>query len=150
MALKNFKGVKHRIELVCESNGVKFYNDSKATNTASTIVALKTVKQPIVLILGGSEKGEDYHELFKVIKESPVKHIILMGKSRFSMLSVAGELNVNEITVTENFNFAVKIAKMIASEGDCVLLSPACASYDQFNSYEERGEKFIKLVGVDC
>ncbi len=148
-ALKSFKGVKHRIELVAEKNGVKFYNDSKATNTASTIVALNTVKEPIVLILGGSEKGEEYRQLFRVIKERSVKHVVLTGASRYNMLETAGQMNFTETTVTADFDFAVKIAKMIAQTGDCVLLSPACASFDFFSGFEERGERFVKLVGEE-
>ncbi|MBQ7235708.1 MAG: UDP-N-acetylmuramoyl-L-alanine--D-glutamate ligase, partial [Clostridia bacterium] len=145
-ALKDFKGVKHRIELVCEKNGVEFYNDSKATNTASTISALGALKKPVVLILGGSEKGEEYDALFDAIKFSPVKHTVLTGASRFNMLDCAGRKGLSDITVTADFNFAVKIAALFASEGDCVLLSPACASYDSFSSFEERGDAFIKAV----
>ena len=148
-ALKNFKGVKHRIELIGEKNGVKFYNDSKATNTASTIVAINTVKEPIVLILGGSEKGEDYRELFNTIKNGGVKHIVLTGASRFNMLDTAGQIGFTDLTVTADFNYAVKIAKMISTKGDSVLLSPACASFDCFNGYEERGEAFVRLIGED-
>lgn len=146
-ALKTFKGVKHRMELVAEIDGVKYYNDSKATNTASTIVAIKTIKEPTILILGGSEKGEEYLELFEAIKQSPVTHVVLTGASRFNMLSAAGQKGFTDITVTASFNFAVKIAKMIAKKGDCVLLSPACASFDFFNSFEERGLEFVRLVG---
>ena len=146
-SLQSFKGVKHRMELVAESNGVKYYNDSKATNTASTVVAIKTMREPTVLILGGSEKGEEYNTLFEEIKVSTVKHVVLTGASRYNMLSSAGQVGFTDVTVTANFDFAVKIAKMIASPGDNVLLSPACASFDFFTNYEERGLKFIKLVG---
>ena len=82
-ALKTFKGVKHRIEHICTKNGVEYYNDSKSTNTASTLSALKSIKTPIVLILGGSEKGEDYSNFFEQIKLHPIKQIILTGASRF-------------------------------------------------------------------
>ncbi len=145
--IKDFKGVKHRIELIAEKNGVDYYNDSKATNTNSTISAINAMKKPTVLILGGSEKGESYDELFDKIKLSSVKHVILTGDSRFNMLSSAGKIGVTDITVTEDFNYAVKIASIFASDGDAVLLSPACASYDKFSGFEERGEAFINVVG---
>ncbi len=145
-ALKDFKGVKHRIEFICEKNGVEFYNDSKATNTASTISAIETIKKPTVLILGGSEKGESYDALFDVVKLNPIKHIVLTGAARFNMLDAAGKKEISDITVTADFNYAIKIAALFANEGDCVLFSPACASYDAFNSFEERGEAFIKAV----
>ena len=142
----NFKGVKHRIQLVEEKNGIKYYNDSKSTNTSSTISAISSINFPIVLILGGSEKGEDYDKLFTKIKESPVKHVILTGASRYNMLNSAGKVGVKNITVTYDFINAFKIANMFAESGDVVLLSPACASFDCFNNYEERGDLFIKLV----
>lgn len=145
-ALINFKGVKHRIELVKIKNGVEFYNDSKATNTASTISAIKTMQKPTVLILGGSEKGEDYTLLFESIKLSNVKQVVLTGMSRFNMLDVASRVGVKSVTVTEKFECAVKIANIFAENGDAVLLSPACASFDAFSGFEERGEKFIKVV----
>ena len=146
-ALKEFKGVKHRVEFIAEKNGVKFYNDSKATNTASTISAIKSVNSPIILILGGSEKGEDYIELFKRIKTSSVKEIILTGASRFNMLDSAGKVGLSNITVTSSFENAVKIAGLLSKKGDAVLLSPACASYDNFSGFEERGDAFVKVVG---
>ncbi len=145
-ALRNFKGVKHRVELVCEKNGVCYYNDSKATNTASAISAINMMKRPTVLILGGSEKGEDYYDLFNIIKQSPVTEIILTGASRYNMLSQAGKAGCANITVTASFYSAIKIANMFAKEGDNVLFSPACASFDSFNNFEERGEAFIKAV----
>jgi UDP-N-acetylmuramoylalanine--D-glutamate ligase len=135
---------------VCEKNGVTFYNDSKATNTASTISALNTIKNPTVLILGGSEKGENYDALFDKIKQSSVKHVILTGASRFNMLDSAGRVGVANVTVTEDFFFAIKIATVIATDGDAVLLSPACASFDKFSGFEERGDAFIKTVREFC
>ncbi len=145
-ALKNFKGVKHRVELVCEKKGVSYYNDSKSTNTASAISAIGAMTRPTVLILGGSEKGEDYYELFNKIKESPVIEVILTGASRYNMLSQAGKVGLANLTVTSNFFNAIKIASTFAKEGDGVLLSPACASFDSFSNFEERGEAFIKAV----
>ncbi|MBO5714283.1 MAG: UDP-N-acetylmuramoyl-L-alanine--D-glutamate ligase [Clostridia bacterium] len=145
-ALISFKGVKHRIEAIKEIGGIKVYNDSKATNTASTISAIKTMKNPTVLILGGSEKGESYDELFKVISESLVKHVIITGASMFNMLDSARKFNYNKITLTEDFFHTIHISKIIAQNGDSILFSPACASFDKFSGYEERGEKFCQEV----
>ncbi len=145
-ALKEFKGVKHRLELISKRNGIKIYNDSKSTNTSATITALDFVKRPTVLILGGSEKGESYDLLFKKVKESPVKHIVITGASRFNMLESAGNNGVFDITVTENFELAIKVAMMMAESEDCILFSPACASFDKFSGYEERGDCFVKTV----
>ncbi len=149
--LKNFKGVRHRIEHVCNKLGVDFYNDSKATNTASTICAINAMKGPVVLILGGSEKGERYEELFEKIKVGNVKHVVLTGASRFNMLDCAGKVGYSNISLTADFTHAVKIATMMAQSGDCVLLSPACASFDCFGGYQERGEAFCKIVeNIKC
>lgn len=146
-ALKQFKGVRHRIELCSEYNGIKFFNDSKSTNTASTISAISAMKSPTILILGGSEKGESYDELFNVIKDKSVKHVVITGASRFNMIGCAQRAGLSNVTLTAQFDDAIKIAKMFAVEGDSVLLSPACASFDCFSGFEERGERFVKLVG---
>ncbi len=145
--LSEFKGVAHRIELINEINGVKYYNDSKSTNTASTINAIKSMKSPTVLILGGSEKGENYDKLFEEISSSLVKHVVLTGASRFNMWKSAIKVGYENLSVTTDFTFAIKISSMLAKEGECVLLSPACASFDCFTNYEERGETFKKTVG---
>ncbi len=145
-ALKSFKGVRHRVEYVCEKDGVNFYNDSKATNTASTLSAIKMMEKPTVLILGGSDKGEDYFELFECLKNSNIKHVVLTGDTRFKMLEHAGKVSFTNLTVTNDFFSAVKIAKILSEEGENVLLSPACASFDKFSNYEERGFAFIKAV----
>ena len=145
-ALKNFKGISHRLEFICNKNGVSYFNDSKATNTASTLSALDTLTAPTVLILGGSEKGESYDALFDKIKASFVKHVVITGASRFNMLDAAGRAGYSNLTVTPDFNYAVRIANLIADEGDNVLLSPGCASFDNFNGYEERGNAFKKIV----
>ena len=144
--LKNIKGVKHRIELVLSKDGIDYYNDSKATNVASTLSALGIMNKPTVLILGGSEKGESYETLFEKIKTSPVKHVVLTGASKFNMLECAGRCSYSNLTVTPDFNYAVKIATLLAEDGDNVLLSPACASFDEFKNFEERGERFISLI----
>lgn len=145
-ALQNLKGVKHRIEHVYTFNGVDYYNDSKATNVASTLSALDCMQKPTVLILGGSEKGEAYNELFEKVKKSPVKHVILTGASKYAMLDCAGKCGYTNVTVTPDFEYAVQISKLLAEEGDNVLLSPACASFDFFNNFEERGDAFTRIV----
>ncbi|MBQ3597563.1 MAG: UDP-N-acetylmuramoyl-L-alanine--D-glutamate ligase [Clostridia bacterium] len=144
--VKEFKGVKHRMQLICNKEGVDYYDDSKATNVASTLSALECINKPTVLILGGSEKGETYENLFNKIKDSLIKHVVITGKSRFNMLDCAGRCDYADVTVTPEFNNAVIIAKTFANEGDAVLLSPACASFDSFSSFEERGDRFAELV----
>lgn len=144
--LKNFKGVRHRMELIAEKGGVKYYDDSKSTNTASAITAIRAMTRPVVLILGGSEKGEKYEALFEAIKESAVKHTVITGAARFNMFEAAGKCGVADVTVTGDFASAVKIADMFAEEGEAVLLSPACASFDCFGDFEERGRAFAELV----
>lgn len=141
-ALKTFKGVPHRIELVDEINGVTYYNDSKSTNTNSTITAIKSMKKPTVLILGGAEKGEEYSELFKEIKKSKVIHTVITGASRLKMLRCALDNEITDITLVPNFLLAVKSAKAIAKNGENVLFSPACSSFDEFSNFEERGNAF--------
>lgn len=145
-ALSGFKGVKNRLELVGEVDGVKYINDSKATNTGSTISAIETLITPTILILGGFDKKEDYTALFERIKTAPIKHVVLTGDTRFKMVNTAGNIGFSDLTITSDFDFAVKISSMMASSGDVVLLSPACSSFDHFTSYEERGERFRKIV----
>lgn len=145
--LKTFKGVKHRIEFVGNVRGVNYYNDSKSTNTASAVTALSAMNGPTVLILGGSEKGENYTALFEKIKISGVRHVVLTGASRFNMLSCASKTGFSDLSLTPDFCDAVKMASIIARDGDNVLLSPACASFDCFSGFEERGERFSQIVG---
>lgn len=146
--IKSFHGVPNRIELIAEKGGIKYYNDSKATNTASTVSALDTMTAPTVLILGGSEKGESYDALFEKVKESYVIHTVLTGDARFNLLKSAEKIGINEITVVKGFEDAVKVAKKLCVEGGNVLLSPACASFDNFRNYEERGDEFKRIVDL--
>ena len=146
-SIKGFRGVPYRNQLVLEKNGIKFVNDSKSTNTASAITAIRAAKIPTVLILGGSEKGETYDKLCECIKNSSVKHTVITGKSRRNMLAAADKVGYTDITVCSAFDTAVKIAAMMADSGEQVLLSPACASFDEFSSYVERGERFNKIAG---
>jgi UDP-N-acetylmuramoylalanine--D-glutamate ligase len=141
--LLNFKGVEHRLEFVKEINGVKFYNDSKATNVNSVWYALQGFSEPIILILGGRDKGNDYSEIENEVKQN-VKHIIAIGESRDKVYNFfAGKLPV---TIADDMEDAVKKCYANADKGNIVLLSPACASFDMFDNYEHRGEVFKQIV----
>jgi len=143
--LNNFKGLKHRIEFVRKINGVSYINDSKATNVDSTITALKALgkRKNIYLILGGKHKNSSYKPLIPYIKKY-VKKILAIGQAR--PLIFKDLKNTVDITDAENIPNALRIAKAEAKSGDIVLLSPACASFDQFKNFEERGRNFKKCV----
>ncbi|HIU11011.1 MAG TPA: UDP-N-acetylmuramoyl-L-alanine--D-glutamate ligase [Candidatus Avidehalobacter gallistercoris] len=145
-ALKSFPGVEHRQEPVGEFNGVIYINDSKGTNPDSTLYALAACERPTVLILGGFSKGSDFHDLLPLIKEK-VKHIVLLGETADV---IAATLDEAGFTAYEHagydFTKCVKLAIAAAEPGDEVLLSPACASWDMFKCFEERGEEFKRLV----
>jgi UDP-N-acetylmuramoylalanine--D-glutamate ligase len=142
-AIISFKGVEHRIEFVTEIDGVKFYNDSKATNVDSTAKALEAFDRNVVLILGGKDKGSDYASLTELIRER-VKHIILIGAAADK---IAGQLSTSApMTRADSMRDAVETAMDIALPGDTVLLAPACASFDMFDNYEHRGQVFKAAV----
>lgn len=145
-ALTAFKGVRHRIELVGEVDGVAYIDDSKGTNVDATVKAVGCMKRETVLLLGGKNKGYDYSRLFAVLKKSSVVHAVLYGENRYQLLKCAREQAFERVTVCNRFEFAVKIAAMVAKSGQTVLLSPASASFDEFASYEERGEAFVQIV----
>lgn len=138
--LKEFKGVEHRIEYVKELNGRKFYNDSKATNTVSTRIALDSFTTPTILIMGGLDRGHSFDELNEHLKN--VKYIICYGqtKERIKKWSPV------ECKVVENLEEATKKAYELSNSGDTILLSPACASWDQFSSFEQRGDLYKKII----
>lgn len=138
--ISNFNGVEHRIEFVRELNGVRYYNDSKGTNTDATITAIKSFENNIILLVGGYEKGLSMNEMKKYMK--PVKQVIGFG---LSGKRIANELTNNPIVVT-TLDEAVNEAYKIAKAGDTVLLSPTTSSFDQYKGYEERGRHFKKLV----
>ena len=145
-ALKAFKGIRHRVEFVCEVNGVQFINDSKGTNVDATLKAIAMMKGETVLLLGGQNKGYDYGKLFSVLANSKVVRVVLYGENRFALLKSARSYDFNKVTMCEDFDFAVRIAAMLAKEGQTVLLSPASASFDEFAGYEERGDRFVEIV----
>lgn len=145
-ALTEFKGVKHRIEVVGEVNGVTYVDDSKGTNVDATIKAIEAMNKETVLLLGGKNKGYEYRKLFEKMANSKVVHAIFYGENRFALLKSAGEASFERFTLCDTFEFAVRIAALKAEEGQCVLLSPASASFDEFANYEERGDKFVEIV----
>ena len=145
-ALTSFKGVRHRIELVGEVDGVAYIDDSKGTNVDATLKAVSCMKRETVLLVGGKNKGYDYSLLFSTLRKSPIVHAVLYGENRYELLTCARAQTFENVTVCDQFEFAVKIAAMIAKSGQTVLLSPASASFDEFASYEERGEAFVQIV----
>jgi UDP-N-acetylmuramoylalanine--D-glutamate ligase len=141
--LSEFKGVEHRLEFVREINGIKFYNDSKATNVNSVWYALQGFDEPIVLILGGQDKGNDYTEIENEVKKY-VKHIIAIGESKEKIYSFFKEMV--PVTKADSMEDAVYAAARNANKNEVVLLSPACASFDMFENYEQRGKEFKRIV----
>jgi UDP-N-acetylmuramoylalanine--D-glutamate ligase len=143
-ALSSYRKPPHRMEEFAELNGVKYINDSKATNTEATAYALDSLTQPIIWIAGGQDKGNDYAQL-KGIVRGRVKALICLGINNEKLIE-AFSAEVKGIKETTSVIEAVKMAASIASSGDVVLLSPACASFDLFNNYEERGDLFKQAV----
>ncbi len=142
-SLSNFKGVEHRLEKYIKVGGIQFINDSKATNVNSVWYALQTVSEPIVLIMGGKDKGNDYGILKDPVRRK-VKAIVAMGIDNQAIIDAF--CNITEVYSTNSIESAVKTAYQLAKEGDTVLLSPACASFDLFENYEDRGRKFKEEV----
>jgi UDP-N-acetylmuramoylalanine--D-glutamate ligase len=143
-AVQDFQSLEHRMEHVATVRGVEFINDSKATNINSAWYALESMTKPTVLILGGVDKGNDYSLLAELVKEK-VKAIICLGKDN-KKIHEAFDGMVENIIDTENAADAVRAAFHYATKGDVVLLSPACASFDLFKNYEDRGNQFKKAV----
>ena len=143
-SLEGFQGAEHRLEEVLTINKVKYVNDSKATNVNATYYALESMSIPTVWIVGGVDKGNDYSSLFPFVNEK-VKAIICLGKNNEALFDAFGNM-VDVIIETQYMSEAVKIAYDIAVAGEAVLLSPACASFDLFESYEDRGKQFKSAV----
>lgn len=144
--LKTFKGAPHRIEYAGEADGVTYIDDSKSTNTDSAIKAAECMKNDTILLLGGKDKGYNYDALFAALKKTRVIRCVLYGENAFKILESAARSGYKNITLTEKFVYAVKIARLLAVSGQTVLLSPASASFDEFSSYEERGDAFVSIV----
>ena len=143
-ALQTFKSLEHRMETVATIRGVEFINDSKATNVNSTWFALESMEKPVILILGGIDKGNDYSLIKDLVKEK-VKAIVCMGSENRKIHEAFGDI-VSLTVNTDNAKDAVQSAFHFASKGDVVLLSPACASFDLFKNYEDRGNQFKHAV----
>ena len=142
--LYSFNTPPHRLERVAEIDGVTWINDSKATNVDSVFYALQAVDTPIVWIVGGQDKGNDYTPLLKLVKKN-VKAIVCMGVDNAKIIKVFGKMNI-PIAETKSATEAVRTAAALADDGDTVLLSPACASFDLFKNYEDRGTQFKQAV----
>lgn len=143
-SIQSFQGVPHRLENVLKINHVEYINDSKATNVNATYYALDGIKKPIVWIVGGVDKGNDYSELMPLVREK-VKAIICLGVDNSKLIDAFG--NVIDLMVeTYSMEEAVKVAYKVSERGDAVLLSPACASFDLFKNYEDRGDQFKNAI----
>ncbi|WP_396167616.1 UDP-N-acetylmuramoyl-L-alanine--D-glutamate ligase [Flavobacterium sp.] len=139
-SLSNFQGVEHRLEKVLKIQNVQYINDSKATNVNATFFALDSMTSPTVWIVGGVDKGNDYSELMALVHEK-VKAIICLGVDNKKIIDAFGNV-VDLMVEVDNMHDAVNTARHIAEKGDAVLLSPACASFDLFENYEDRGNQF--------
>ena len=145
--VKSFKGLEHRLELVRDLDGVKYYNDSFSTVPETAIAAIRSFDEPKIIILGGSDKGSDYRDLAEVIIGSNIKAVILIGDTAGKILSDIGKrYSGTIITGLGTMEEIVERAKENAGKGDVVLLSPACASFGLFQNYKERGNQFKKAV----
>jgi UDP-N-acetylmuramoylalanine--D-glutamate ligase len=142
-ALKSFRGLEHRMEFVAKRDGVTFINDSKATNLDALQNALTGMEAPVILIAGGRGKGSDYSSLRDLVK-ARVKSLVLVGEDAALIEAAFGDLA--PVSHADSIDEAVKRARANAGDGDCVLLSPACASFDMFRNFEERGETFKAAV----
>ncbi len=143
-SLADFEGVEHRLENVQKINGVQFVNDSKATNVNAVFYALECMDNPTVWIVGGVDKGNDYTDLLPLVREK-VKAIVCLGLDNQKIIETFGSV-VDILVETAGAEEAVKVANKVAEKGDVVLLSPACASFDLFENYEDRGNKFKEAV----
>jgi UDP-N-acetylmuramoylalanine--D-glutamate ligase len=141
--LKTFPGLEHSLEFVREINGIKFINDSKGTNVGAVMKSLESFNNPVILIAGGRDKDSDFSILKPLVRDK-VKALILIGEARGKIKKAVGE--ATEVFMEDDFKSAVLRAKSVAQAGDVVLLSPACASFDMFKNFEDRGRQFKRLV----
>lgn len=139
--LATFAGVEHRMEFVATIDGVKYYNDSKATNLEAATRAIQAFREPVVLLAGGLDRGVDFHELIPIMAQH-VKAVVAFGQTAEIMLARAAEAGISQRILVDTVEKAVEAASVLALSGDVVLLSPACASWDMFPSFEVRGSMF--------
>jgi UDP-N-acetylmuramoylalanine--D-glutamate ligase len=142
-SLREFPGLEHRLEFVREKDGVRYVNDSKGTNVGAVVKSLESFNEPIILIAGGRDKAGDFSPLRSLVKER-VKTLVLIGEAREKIKKSLGDLT--ETAMAKDLGEAVLISRSIAVKGDVVLLSPACASFDMFMDFEDRGRQFKKIV----
>lgn len=143
--LSTFTGAEHRLQYVTELNGAKVYNDSKSTNIEAASVAIPAFKEPEVLLCGGLDRGFVFDDLIDLFKKH-VKAIVTYGETRYLLADAARKAGIKTIVVVDNLKAGVDAAAKLLEPGDVFLFSPACASWDQFKTFEERGEKFVKYV----
>lgn len=143
--IRNFRGVEHRVEFVCEKDGIIYYNDSKGTNPDASIQAIYAMSRPTILIGGGYDKQSEFDTYIKAFGEK-VKLLVLIGATKEKIAETARKYGFEAILFAEDLKEAVSLCRQNAKEGDAVLLSPACASWDMFQSYEQRGTLFKEYV----
>ena len=143
--IKSFAGVAHRIEFVCEKDGVAYYNDSKGTNPDAAIKAIQAMNRKTLLIGGGYDKDSDYEEWIRAF-DGKVKHLVLLGQTREKIAETARNCGFTDIIFVDSLEEAVQTCAKLAEPGEAVLLSPACASWGMFKNFEERGDKFKEFV----
>lgn len=144
---KAFAGVAHRIEFVCEKNGVAYYNDSKGTNPDAAIKGIQAMNRKTLLIGGGYDKDSEYEEWIEAF-DGKVKCLVLLGQTKEKIANAARKVGFEHIIMTESLEDAVRTCAELAEPGEAVLLSPACASWGMFKNYEERGDKFKEFVNA--
>ncbi len=142
-SMKEFKGLEHRLELVRELDGVKYINDSKGTNVGAVMKSVESFQEPVVLIAGGRDKAGDFYALRDLVSQK-VRAVILIGEASAKIKDALGD--VTDTRMAKDLAEAVTMSRQMAKKGDAVLLSPACASFDMFQDYEDRGRQFKKLV----
>ena len=145
--IRSFRGVAHRIEYVCEKNGVAYYNDSKGTNPDAAIKGIQAMNRKTILIGGGYDKDSEYEEWIRSF-DGKVKHLVLIGQTKEKIEAAARRVGFEQVILEETLEDAVKTCVSLAEPGEAVLLSPACASWGMFKNYEERGDKFKEIVNA--
>ena len=145
LTLRSFMGVEHRLEYVDKLNDITFINDSKGTNPDASIKAIEAMNTPIILIAGGMDKGSNFEEFIKAFN-GKVKHMVLIGETADKMKEAAENLSFHNTIILKNMEEAVEMSYKLASKGDTILLSPACASWDMYQNFEDRGRHFKSCV----